>query len=885
MAQKFAVRTAKPSNSCPFHFQSLSMSHDIVLSTSRKQSILEMSTFTHSPPFNFTKVPSRRTTSMQMSSTQTEDVFTETVGDGESPLFDQIYTTPTPTTSTEASSEEENWVPPAYRGLLSDIKKGSNRRAETIPFRRSSWRLDRPPTKSMFAERENRVESKHGREILLESYESERIATAVRENEENISLLYQKLVRLTAQYRSHFDTDFDPTNNTVVDPILANLPNRILNVLNKLPLPDGNITQKQVKSSEEDFRALCKVLRHLCSLACGMTNLTKYNEKETKNHTELAEFLLVQIAKLIEYRASAIQAAATKAAATQTTMPSADELPLTPTSGSRTVTGWFHKLVEDWVPSLTAPLKMNQKIDTVKLAEEQDTEPPSTQQAMDDSRNESINRLLQIVIRNIAAATVPTSYGIYSSDLTDSASHNALPTLNDPNTSIVAAQRMMGLLDAVSSFLPPNPEALRYVMETLCRAGTLQGARMCQKIFQQYSGVHCRLQFALVLEAYLQAIQQESDLDKSRIVAEEVMDLLSKQWNILRPTHRVERILHCSIVFNCLAVADMGKIPGVCERADGIVKRALGSSGYASFRREVDGVEPMHDTQFPPIANFLAQLYASSSDVERVHYSKKLLRSTMYQSGFLSFPNLDTCNAVISALLQLYDVGEKKEDSEILGAAQADFAFVQEVLELMLVRSDTVCVPNAATQDLILRFLEVVNPPDIGAVAERLISMIETRQLVTKSHTDKVTLSTYHRLLMYWLQEAKNSTVTDAASGHVACERAFRLLRKLELQSMPMVLSDSALGASPVKNLYDISLRPMRKTYKMVMQVCADTSRPENYEKAADIALTVQRMMLKRRFACGDDTTSLLTVCASRLDPGSKVRLNIEEVVRFVSKE
>jgi hypothetical protein len=245
------------------------------------------------------------------------------------------------------------------------------------------------------------------------------------------------------------------------------------------------------------------------------------------------------------------------------------------------------------------------------------------------------------------------------------------------------------------------------------------------------------------------------------------------------------------------------------------------------------------------------------------------------------FPNVDTCNAVLFALLRRYE--DKPANKTDMEAAQKDFEFARDVLDYMHGRSETGCWPNSITHGLMFRFLDVANPEDIGSIAEDMLSTMEARQFLSlpRANTERITLSTYHHVMRYWMQAAKAAPIAKSGSRGVACERAFRLLKKLEVQSMPMALGDSALSSTTVRNLYDIDLRPLRKTYKMVLQICVDTSAAKDQEKAAAVAFEVYRMMIKRRFAAGDDTESLLATCSSRLARESDIRRKIEEYLNI----
>jgi hypothetical protein len=713
-------------------------------------------------------------------------------------------------------------------------------------------------------------------ETIIENDETERILLAKRDKEERIDALFKELMLLSGMYRKHFDQNHDATRPSYAT---LNIQAGLRDVLHGIHISDRPVSKKQVEDSEVDFRYLCQALRHMCSLSCGLSNLAKYNDKDAKKYVDLAEFLLLQLVQLDQDRRELI------ATAVDSIVPEHSQRSRNGTrephfedESLRTVTGWFSKLVEGFVPSLaTAPSESSKPADATNDNRASKVAPSLTSE--DDPGVQSMKRLCRLVLKNIASSV----------QLSSDAQEVSLPNRMKPKVDVMppvdtmkisdeqrlafekCARRMLDIVDQMPASWPPDAEAVRYIMEMLCRSGTLPAARLCNAVHQRFSNADCKLQFALVLDSYLEAIRREKDQDKVTIVVCEAIDLMNSQWNASWPSHRVERILHCSIVLNCMAVGNMGRLSGMCERGDVMVMRTLGSHMSQSFRQELDADNPKVDSQTLPLANYLSHLYATSDDEGRIYAAKKVLKYMMHSHNGIAFPNTDTCNAVLTALIRL---NESKSVKERVDAASQDFEFAKDVLRFMM---ETGCDPNESTLNVLFRFLEVTNPSDIGAVAEDFLVTVETQQLLSQSSDVKIRLATYHRVMKYWLQSAQSSS---SRSGGLACERAFRLLRRLEVQSIPCSLSDTALDSIEVKSLYDIGLRPLRKTYKMVMQICAETSDSEDHEKAAAIALKVQRMMLKRRFPLGEDSDGLMDACLSRLAPDSTARREIEEFRR-----
>ena len=115
----------------------------------------------------------------------------------------------------------------------------------------------------------------------------------------------------------------------------------------------------------------------------------------------------------------------------------------------------------------------------------------------------------------------------------------------------------------------------------------------------------------------------------------------------------------------------------------------------------------------------------------------------------------------------------------------------------------------------------------------------------------------------------------------LACERALRILDRLEVQSTPIAIHDRVIRGSPtLQGLYNLELRPVRKTYKLVLQICVDTA--EDRETAADIALQVYRRMIRRGLEHAEDTTSLLFRCAAALPEESEKRREVEDLLASI---
>lgn len=785
------------------------------------------------------------------------------------------------------ASSSRPWVPPAYRGLERDVSKrghldqrsgrSSARDQQSSRFARDRrWKVQRPDP------------FWRGRPDAPEISEVERAILAKEEMEASISILLNDLMRLARQYRSHFhETAVASGSDDEARAQLSGiaLQRSIHSLLKGIHQSDVQVVGTQVvQESEADFRSLCRTLQHLCSISCSLTNLSKYNDKDSMMYVDLAEFMLLKLVQLGQDRSAMVES--TKQKPNCPHVAGVDESP-------RTVGGWFNRLVQGFAPALVSV----QQADAIEESGKEsgtvckEVSGSDDKGASDDIASEATKRLFRKVMGSIASSfrqseerPISMTHSLFRTD--DVAIAIAKQPLDDRVSYEVTAQRMLDLLDRMPSSLPPDTEALRYVMEILCRAGTLHSARLCNKVFQRHAYSLYRPQFALVLEAYLEIAMRETDEDKLVVIVEEILDALQTQWNTAIPSHRMERIMHCSIVLNCMAVANMGRVPGMCGRGEAIAKRALGGFAFQQLQQELPSETAKIDTQTLPVANYLAQLYASAGDDARFVQAKRVLTYMMQHdklssSRFTVYPNVGTCNAILNALIQRHGFSSAEETTNAM--VLEDFDYAHSIFGYMFGRGDTGCWPNTKTHAMMFRLLEAASPADVGSVAADILSTIETMQ--AWSETDNLELSTYHLVMRCWLKEAKLPTVSKSGSRIVACERALRLLKKLELRSIPIALSDFALRTAAVKCLYDINIRPVRMTYAMVLQICVETSDPEDHEKAAAVAVAVFRLMVKRGFVIGEDIESLLNACHSRLAPESANSKPLEEILNIKVSE
>jgi hypothetical protein len=432
------------------------------------------------------------------------------------------------------------------------------------------------------------------------------------------------------------------------------------------------------------------------------------------------------------------------------------------------------------------------------------------------------------------------------------------------------ASRVIALLEILPPTLVPIPPELgRLVLEMFSRAGTLESA---QASFMFFQGVHHDkvYRFSLVLQAYIEAAKYEEDDKVQGTIASQSLEALNTQWSKNYPSHEVERVKDCSLVLQCFAIAKMGATPGFCELADGLVMRAL-TEDVLSRKQPKDG----GDTHLLPLLHYLIHVLASSEDPVWLERSKQMLLYMMQidRGGFgfgasIVYPTVDTLNVVIQSILKQY------EDRGRIGGEQ-DLEYTLSLLDYMFGRSDQGCWPNDTTFLLLLRLLAAIKPNDISDRAENMLSKMELRRTLSRSN---MSLSTYHLVLRCWLAAAESGISKNG------CLRGMKLLENLEMQSTPLILSDKDVSLTTVRNLYDISLRPSKETYNLLLKICAEAMRCENV--SLNIPWAVVRRMAQRGMLSENEEAiqSFLAYAASLPeDRREKALANLKKLVKTSS--
>ena len=746
-----------------------------------------------------------------------------------------------------------HWVPPAYRGVVDQIKlkPGSNsvlrHRLQTLHANRAARpRRVGKPTADRYI-----LQSKDGTVVDVPTLGLPKLAVIAKQRKEQSIMKDIAAFKMAAKsYKTHLcecDGDTTPvmddwnSSPSVVSPLIKSFQEQIGPELRSLH-ENVSTNAKGVDNSHTDFLLLCQALQQICSTACHLSTLRKYQDKDANTYLDLAEFTLLglvqinhdRLSLLLEHEEDTHEHDTTTRTATNTTMSMKPEF-------QSSVTGWFNQIVEGLTPSLLA----------AKISKPEEPHGDSTKveqhhnqhqhHAIDTATLQSIQRLLRNVISMIASTTTTTGPESTIPLVTapqGSSNKSSRGHATDDSMDETLGQRMITLLEKTWTLRVHDDEATQHAMEVLARTGTLENARLCHDVYQKHSeSVDRHVSFSVVLEAYLETIKRETDPAKVHDIVDEVMNIHnSAPWI----SHRVERIINAAIVLNCLAAADMGKVDGMCGSAELIVKRALREKPFIYFVEQVESEHPKVDNLLVPIANFLAQLYGTSDQPVLVATSVKLLKYALADVDGVDtlspYPTAETCNTVLQALV--HAAGGK--DSTTI---QSDYEFARKILKYMFSKTETGSGPTQTTYDCLFALLEATNASDIGTSGEELLLHIETNNLLNGSSTFCLPYRTYHRVLQYYLKMAKSPI--QSKEKNLPYRRASHLLRKLEIRSSPMVLSNIVLGEIAVEKLYVPTLRPTFSAYELVMKICANTSQRQYQDEAADVAIEIYRTKMQ----------------------------------------
>jgi hypothetical protein len=678
--------------------------------------------------------------------------------------------------------------------------------------------------------------------------------------------LHKDFLRLATQYRQIFSSETvaveapnldtgkssdDDQQNQKKKKVLRTITTQIHMLLSDIHQADGPVVWQHIEDTEDLFRGVCRILQDMTKVSAQLCEHAENND--IQEYIDVAERCLRDLIMLGSDRSLLVESSKNWEANATTSYPKPSSLIKSPISGSA---------MKTWVSSLLGGF-------------------PSRDQPTSTMHHPSTNR--QLTHQDPALGITPELFRGVMHSIQSSARRSAEHTDDDSRKSDYgrdpyqkASQRMIQLLDATPSDFVPSVEAAQIILDTLSRVGTVESARESYNIFGKHPDNKHRLRFSLVLDAYLEAVKQESDPEAKNNLVKEVDQVLREQWNVYYPKHEVERIAHCAIVLNCLVLGGSLDSQAVQQQIDDLVELTLGSKEYAKLQAFVESNEGIPDAQMLPVLNFMTQVRASTAAKKDLEICKRLLNFMLENHSdtvnrFYLYPNVHTFDAVLRGLATYYQALPKKiADND---AREADLKYATDLLTHMFRQEEERCWPSVDSFDSAFTLLRAINPEGVGERGEAILDMLEIRSTFSVSKDVRAALKHYHSAISCWWQ------ATQASSNpRGACERALALLRRMEMQSKPLLLSDREFRLISMPKLYNRELRPTRNTYSLILRICSDTSHPSEYQLAVEVAMEVYRRMIRDNVV--PDTADLAMKCCAKLPEDSEKRTKMEALVR-----
>ena len=763
------------------------------------------------------------------------------------------------------------WVPVAYRGAAA--------KGEAPPRGAGARSIDRKT--SRHGGKHSRLPIRHHRRQPSPPFSSKappRPPTEKQiEYERRLPVLGHELRRLSEEYRNMLFVE--PPNHVRSEPavtssfqdeteeIKAALRTMALDVkelCHELHRSSRLVEWPQIEQSEDLFRGLCHILQDIVrkSLRLLVADTAIATREES---LALAEVGILTLAKFVSERTVFVELSK----------------PPTPDASEKTSSWW----------KAPAPLKACIDLLLEPSSSVSDQPNPTENRAMahDDPELGVPPASFQKVLHAIVSEFKEQVVSQVSSDvsLSNERAGSATSVTVDRKEIESTGRRIAALLEVMPPALSSDLDTMKNILNILCRTGTLSGARLCLDIYKRLSVVQNPHGFMIVLQAYLEATKHDPDVANRLTAAREAPEILHREWKDIVSTHRLERIALCSVVLNGLCVAskteDEGKdrIPELNNLASSLIVRCIGRSAYTKLLEEIKSQSTTIDRPVLPIVICAAHLYALSDDTDQVLLARQILSYLMmsdYQDlgQLVSYPLVHTFNAILFSWVAEFEGNPNTKNDT--GAGVAAISHATDMLDYMLSCRDCGCWPNQWTFDLMFRLLVATCPPDVGRRAEDVLSKLEMRKYY-KHKSESVesvdlSVSTYHTVLSCWMEAAKDPNVLDAA------ECAWKLVEKLEVQSIPFLLLDRELRyPSVLSTLYNTRLRPTRQTYKLVQQICLESSHPS---KAMEVAVQVHRRLLARRIVADGSDRKTLVKLLDRLEPDDEHRSSLERQVQVL---
>lgn len=629
-----------------------------------------------------------------------------------------------------------------------------------------------------------------------------------------------------------------------------NISEEIKHTLSNIHECDILIDTTALANSMGAYGSLCGTLQHLSSVGCSLSSsfVTAYDKKKHGNNSnnnlllahrymDISETVLLELLRLSHDRMLLTETAR------QWKPQQAVEHRRRPSSPDD-VSSWLQKVVG----KVFSPFSEQQKHSTIAA---ETTAPIDTTLLQEKERK--IDWSTQLIFRNVLSNIA------------------RLPELSTEQQGTSTSQRLLNLLDQIPTHWKVERKILAVMMGCLKDMGTRESARKCKILFERYGDPNgdeeISSHFSRVLKAYLITIQKAEETPSSQLeLMEEVIEALQNHWKAAPASEKfVDRVLHCSIVLDCMTHLTWGDTPDLCSKAESLVKNALGNQMYTDIQNQIDEDNPDLPSQALRLLNSLALVFAASGQPSRVYRSWKMLDAIMKSSsssGLTVYPKSDTADRILLALAKHYGTTISQPSSNLDTQSTPNSAtddldgsehknMGSEVIEFSLrlakyihqqQQHDKSAGPSYATYEAMLSLIDAVNPPDAAEKMQYVLSLLECHRAANKElRENHPSRPLHHHALRKW-----HAAAAISPSSTIACVRAARWVEKMEVMSTPILFPDHMLKKTGASYLYDTELRPSFDTYRIVLEACRDTADPKHLDAAADVALKIATKVLQQ---------------------------------------
>jgi hypothetical protein len=373
--------------------------------------------------------------------------------------------------------------------------------------------------------------------------------------------------------------------------------------------------------------------------------------------------------------------------------------------------------------------------------------------------------------------------------------------------------RLVNMLDKLPSPDSEQSKLFAFVMAIFASLGTLESARNSFGYYQRYSQI---IPFSLVLNVYCEAARREEDHERSDAIADECFNLVQQEWDESLPEEPVDGVNHLCLALECLFLAKGGTEIDICDRVEALVRRVLTNEQYDSILSDKEAQNVVLPPEGPTIhlLDSLVKVLGSCQEEQRIRRAQKLLGYLLYYTGWggstPSFPSTGACNQLLDGLSWLHRCQPQAVNEE---TKRNDLEYALSLLRFMQTTGKKCCWPTDSTFQSIFRMLSSVAPDNLGEQAEYVLSNMEMRN-PSFSDPIHISLAMYHRVIGCWVEVANKKRTSGKAF-----ERSMFLLEQMEIQSMPLLLTEKELRAASVKGLYHTELQPTVRTYKLILGI------------------------------------------------------------------